>query len=122
MALNNLAYLYIEQDQLDEALTNAERARDLSPYNGAILDTVGWIYHLKGRNPEALEALQLAAALLPFEPTVQFHLGKSLMASGQKEIALRAFQRSLLLGRSFPEQEEARQLAGQLESAGTQGE
>lgn len=115
MALNNLAYLYIELGRLDEALTHAERARNLSPYNGAILDTLGWIYHLKGRHPEALEALQLAAALLPFEPTIQFHLGKSLMASGQEDFALRAFQRSLLLGRSFPEQEEARQLADRLE-------
>jgi tetratricopeptide (TPR) repeat protein len=105
MALNNLAYLYIELDRLDEALTYAERARDLNPYNGAILDTLGWIYYLKGRHPEALEALQLASALLPFEPTIQFHLGKSLMISGREEAALQAFQRSLLLGRHSRQEE-----------------
>ena len=114
-ALNNLAYLYSEQGKLDDALLYAEKARDISPYNGAVLDTLGWIYYLKDQPSEALENMRVASALLPFEPTVQFHLGKTLMANQKDALALRAFRRSLILSQNFPERGETERLTTQLE-------
>jgi len=113
-ALNNLAYLYVERNQNDEALSYAERAYVLQPYSGAVVDTLGWIYYRQGRFEDALERLRLAAALLPFEPTVHFHLGKALIENTQERLALGALQRALMLSEDFPERAETEQLASGL--------
>src|SRR5437879_13688046 len=48
VALNNLAFIKAEEGQdLDEALTMAQRARQGMPSSPDIMDTLGWIYLTK---------------------------------------------------------------------------
>jgi tetratricopeptide (TPR) repeat protein len=81
----------------------------------AFQDTYGWIAHRNGNHDEALTYLEPAAAGLPNDPVVQFHLGMTYLALGRVEDARRQLTRALeLAGDSpLPQFETARQtLAG----------
>jgi tetratricopeptide (TPR) repeat protein len=81
----------------------------------AFQDTYGWIAHRNGNYDEALTYLEPAAAGLPNDPVVQFHLGMTYLALGRVEDARRQLTRALeLAGDSpLPQFETARQtLAG----------
>ena len=59
IALNNLAYGLAEYaNQPDEALQVASRAKELSPDNATIDDTLGWIYYRKGLYSNAVQYLE----------------------------------------------------------------
>lgn len=60
IALNNLAYFYLEREQLDLALEHASKALKLQPNNNDILDTVGRIYLEKNDYQTAVEHLSKA--------------------------------------------------------------
>jgi tetratricopeptide (TPR) repeat protein len=62
-ALNDLACLLSDHSsQLDEALTYAQRAKELAPDDPAADDTLGWIFCRKGIYQRALTHLQSASA------------------------------------------------------------
>jgi Tfp pilus assembly protein PilF len=56
VVLNNLAYLLMEDNQLDDAFTFAERAFDLQPDNAATVDTYAQILVRQGKHEQALVA------------------------------------------------------------------
>ncbi len=87
---NNLASLLSSHRSDDESLARAEIiARRLRGSTvPAYQDTYGWIAHLRGRHADALAELEKAAAGLPDDPTVQYHLGMALLASGREDEAL----------------------------------
>jgi len=72
-ALNNLAWLYQEDNKLFEADQLATRAVKLSPENAAVLDTAGYI-KMKMDSAEAVELLERAVELAPNEKEIQQHL------------------------------------------------
>jgi len=54
LALNNAAYIYAEHlNDLDKALDYAQRAVEVSPNEGTVLDTLGWTLYRLGRYAEA---------------------------------------------------------------------
>ncbi len=56
MALNNLAFLMAETGgDLDDALTKAQRAKQLLPSLYEISDTLGWIYLKKNLADKAID-------------------------------------------------------------------
>jgi predicted Zn-dependent protease len=59
-ALNNLASLYLEENNLDQALLRAQQAFEQSPNNGFIADTYGWVLFKMGRNVDAERILAIA--------------------------------------------------------------
>lgn len=59
------------------------------------LDTLGWIYHLRGDEVSALPLLKTAAERLPTVGLVQYHLGIALSGLGQKEAARASLQKAL---------------------------
>jgi Flp pilus assembly protein TadD len=61
-----------------------EKARSLSPYDGYIVDSVGWAYYRMGRYPEAAKALEDAVLLVPADPTINDHLGDAYWRVGRK--------------------------------------
>jgi Flp pilus assembly protein TadD len=61
-----------------------EKARQLRPYDGYIVDSVGWAYYRLGRYDEAAKTLEAAVLLVPGDPTVNNHLGDALWKAGRK--------------------------------------
>jgi tetratricopeptide (TPR) repeat protein len=96
---NNLASLlgtFRDDDaSLERAWTIARRFRDFE--NPAIQDTYGWIAHRRGNSEEALNYLEPAAAELPSDIIVQFHLAEALFAVGRLEPALEQYRTTLEL-------------------------
>jgi tetratricopeptide (TPR) repeat protein len=80
-ALNLLAYtLASHGEDLSRAEQLARQAMSLRPADGAIIDTLGFVYLRRGETETALKWLKLAAALLPNEPEVLLHLALALFA------------------------------------------
>ncbi len=101
---NQLAYCHAEEGRdLDEALTFALKAVELSPDNGAIIDTLGWVYFKKGDYERAVEKLKLATQAIPNSPSVRYHLGMAYIKSGDSQNALNEFRNALKISEKFEE-------------------
>ncbi|MEM6421079.1 MAG: tetratricopeptide repeat protein [Pseudomonadota bacterium] len=119
---NNLASLLAtyrdDAESLERAWTVARRLRGLevAPFQ----DTYGWISYRRGDFDLALEHLEPAAAGLPDDPIVQYHLGMTYLALGQREAALAQLQHAVDLAGpddSRPQFEIARTEIAALEAA-----
>jgi len=65
-AANNLAWNLSERGKnLDEALGFAQVAKEKMPKSAAVMDTLGWLYYLKGSYLNAVAELQESAAWNP---------------------------------------------------------
>ena len=74
VVLNNIAYaLAIRRNAPADALPFAERAAQLLPRSGTILDTLAWIQHLLGNNELAVKLLDQAIGLEPAQPEIRLH-------------------------------------------------
>ena len=95
-AMNNLAYLLSETDGgLEEALTMARHAHTLLPELPEAADTLGWIYVKLDRAAEGLPILQELVRNQPADPEYRFHLGKALLATGDRLGAIQQLQKAL---------------------------
>jgi tetratricopeptide (TPR) repeat protein len=94
---NNLASLlgtYMDDEaSLERAWAVARRFRDVQI--PAMQDTFGWILHRRGSSEEALPYLEAAAAGLPSDPIVQYHLAEIYAALQLKENALQQYQKAV---------------------------
>lgn len=94
---NNLASLIstyrADEDSLDRAYSIARRLRgtDVAPF----ADTYGWIAYRRGDYDVALEHLERAAAGLPDNPLVQYHLGMTYLALERRGEALAQLMRAV---------------------------
>jgi tetratricopeptide (TPR) repeat protein len=83
--LNYLGYSWVDKgEHLTEALAMLEKARALSPYDGYIVDSVGWAYFRLGRYEEAAKTLENAVLLVPGDSTINEHLGDAYWRVGRK--------------------------------------
>jgi tetratricopeptide (TPR) repeat protein len=83
--LNYLGYSWVDRGRrIPEALTMLEKARTLRPYDGYIVDSVGWAYYKLGRYQEAARTLEAAVLLVPGDPTINDHFGDALWRAGRK--------------------------------------
>lgn len=83
--LNYLGYTWVDQGRnLPQALAMLQKARTLSPYDGYIVDSVGWAYFRMAKYKEAADALQAAVLLVPGDPTINEHLGDAYWMAGRK--------------------------------------
>ena len=98
LALNNLAYYYVEQDEkLDRALELAEKLAEAELNDPFVLDTMGWVYHRAGRHEEAIQYLQEASRSRTETGMIAYHLGEALRAANRRQDAEDAFQKALTL-------------------------
>jgi tetratricopeptide (TPR) repeat protein len=83
--LNYLGYSWVDQGRnLPQALAMLEKARALSPYDGYIVDSVGWAYFRLGRYQDAAKTLEQAVLLVPGDATINEHLGDAYWMTGRK--------------------------------------
>jgi tetratricopeptide (TPR) repeat protein len=96
VALNNLAFLLSEHGgDLDDALTKAQRAKQLLPDLSEVQDTLGWIYLKKNLTDEAVETFQKLVAKVPAQAVFRYHLGMAYSQKGDKTRALKELQDAL---------------------------
>jgi tetratricopeptide (TPR) repeat protein len=95
-ALNYIGYMLADRNmRLPESLDLITKALELSPENGAFLDSLGWVYFRLGRLPEAEENLRRAVSKTPSDPTVHDHIAQVLMAESKVQEAIQQWQTSL---------------------------
>ena len=116
---NNLASLISahrsDAESLERAHTIARRLRGTDV--PAFQDTYGWIQFRRGALDEALRYLEPAAAGLPEDPLVQFHLGMTYHALGRIQSARETLARAVALAGDspLPQFDEARSLLADLD-------
>ncbi|AKD26236.1 Outer membrane lipoprotein involved in outer membrane biogenesis [Polynucleobacter duraquae] len=77
-SLNALGYSLADRNQkLPEAFKLISKAHQLSPKDGFILDSLGWVNFRMGKNDLALEQLQQAFSMKP-EADIAAHIGEVL--------------------------------------------
>lgn len=115
---NNLASLIAahkdDTESITRAATIAKRLRELDI--PAFQDTYGWIAYRQGDFEEAVKHLEPAAAGLPDDPLVQFHLGMAYAAIGEVEKAKLQLNHSLQVadGNPLPQFDVARNKLNEL--------
>ena len=94
--LNHLGYNWIVLgERVNEGFALVERAAELAPDNGAILDSLGWGHFKLGRYEQAVEWLERAVELSPANATIHWHLGDAYARSGRELEAGFQWQRAL---------------------------
>lgn len=108
-ALNNLAYLLANSHQPDEALSFAQRAKELQPRLPQVEDTLGWVLVQKAIYGEAVSHLQSAAKAQPDDPVIRYHLGIAYWRSGDRTRGAELLAATLKTAPNLPEAALARQ-------------
>jgi tetratricopeptide (TPR) repeat protein len=98
LVLNYLAYSWTEQGvNLPQARRMIERAVELRPNDGAIIDSLGWVVFRQGDTAASVKLLERAVELTPSDWTVNLHLGDAYWAVGRKLEAQFQWRRALTL-------------------------
>jgi tetratricopeptide (TPR) repeat protein len=96
LALNNLAYISADADQnLDQAMSLAERAKKRMPKSASVSDTLGYVYYRKNLTEQAIRELQSAVDSDPKNAAFRLHLAMALLKRGDKSGAKREAQTAL---------------------------
>lgn len=83
--LNYLGYSWVEMGaNLKEALGMIQKAVDLRPSDGYIVDSLGWAYYKLGRYDDAVREMERAVSLKPEDPVLNDHLGDVYWRVGRK--------------------------------------
>jgi tetratricopeptide (TPR) repeat protein len=111
-ALNYIGYTWAERGlRLDEAERMINRAIELRPEDGFIVDSLGWVYYMRARPllqrgpsreatrylERALAELERADRLTGGDPVISEHLGDTYLLLDQKQRALEHFEEALSL-------------------------
>ena len=111
VALNNLAFIKAEEGQdLDEALTMAQRARQGLPNSPDVMDTLGWIYLKKNLSDDAIRTFKELLATEPNRASYHYHYGMALLQKGDKPSAKRELETAIRFNPSKDDGVKIRQL------------
>ncbi|HJZ65555.1 MAG TPA: tetratricopeptide repeat protein [Candidatus Acidoferrum sp.] len=95
-ALNYYGYMLGDLGiRLDEAEAMVKKALAEDAFNGAYLDSLGWIYYKQGKYAEAEDTLRKAAARETHDPTIHSHLGDVYARRGRVDLAAAQWEKSL---------------------------
>jgi tetratricopeptide (TPR) repeat protein len=115
VVLNNLAFLLAETGgDLNDALTKAQRAKQISPNIYEISDTLGWIYLKKGLADNAIDVFKELVAKEPHHATYHFHLGMAYSQKGDRTKAMEQLKEALKFNPSSDEKEKIQALITKL--------
>ena len=98
-ACNYLGYMWADRNEnLDEAERLILQAVRLDPYNGAYMDSLGWVWLRQGKFSKALtELMRAAEAMKKTDPVVFEHIGDAHEKLGRTADALHYWQKALQL-------------------------
>jgi tetratricopeptide (TPR) repeat protein len=115
VALNNLAYLLSEHGgDLNDALTKAQRAKQLLPGLSEVSDTLGWIYLKKNLTDNAIDIFKDLVTKVPSSAIFRYHLGMAYSQKGDKTRALKELQDALKFNPTKEDRERIQQLITRL--------
>jgi tetratricopeptide (TPR) repeat protein len=98
--------------RLDEAEALVQQALKEDPYNGAYLDSLGWIYFKENKLGASETTLRQAVARERHDATIHSHLGDLYAKMGRGELAAAEWEKSLMeWHRSLPADLEADKVA-----------
>jgi tetratricopeptide (TPR) repeat protein len=111
--LNYYGYMLGDLGQrLDEASSLVQRALREEPFNGAYLDSLGWIYYKQNKLDDAESTLRKALERDAHDPTIHSHLGDVYARLGRTEKATAEWEKSLSeWRRSLPSEVEPDKIA-----------
>jgi tetratricopeptide (TPR) repeat protein len=113
LVLNYLGYSWVDQGiNLQRGLTLIERAVQLKPDDGYIVDSLGWAHYKLGNFEEAVKHLDRAVELRPEDPVLNDHLGDAYWKVGRRREARFQWQQALTLE---PEPDDAAKIREKLE-------
>jgi len=84
VALNNLAWVLYQNNQLPEALKHAKQALALVPNHPQILDTVGIVLLKQNNLVDSIASLRKANELAPNDKDILLHLAQAYSQNGEK--------------------------------------
>jgi tetratricopeptide (TPR) repeat protein len=114
LVLNYLGYSWVDKGMhLAEAFRMIERAVQLRPNDGYIVDSLGWAHYRRGDYEQATRWLEQAVELRPQDPTINDHLGDAYWRAGRRAEARAQWERALLFK---PEPDEVKAIEGKLEN------
>jgi tetratricopeptide (TPR) repeat protein len=114
-AANNLAWNLAERGRnIDEALTYAQTAKAQMPDSAAVMDTLGWIYYLKGSYLNAIAEFQDSLARDPSNANINYHMGMAQYKNNDKIKAREFLQKALQLDPDFKGASEARKVLDEI--------
>lgn len=97
-ALNYLGYSWVDMNiNLDEGLQMIQRAVELRPSDGYIVDSLGWAFYRLDRFEDAVRELERAVGLMPADPVLNDHLGDAYWRVGRKREATFQWRHALAL-------------------------
>jgi len=108
--LNNLAYAYIENNQLDQALNYAQKAYDISPDNVVVIDTFATVFLQMKEYDKSLSLLRQAIAVNSEVQVVKYHIALALDGLNRREAAINQLVDVVQSNKDFEEKEEAKML------------
>jgi tetratricopeptide (TPR) repeat protein len=109
LSLNNLAYdLADHANQPAEALTFAQKAKELAPSDMRISDTLGWVLYRQGVYGSAISQLEEAAASnnavnTADQARIQYHLAMAYFKSGKARQGEERLESAMRLAPNIPE-------------------
>lgn len=113
-ALNYIGYTWADNGvNLEQALEYINRAVALSPEDGYIRDSLGWVYYRLGQLVRAVEELEKAITMADGDPVIYDHLGDVLRDLDRREEALEAYGKAL---ERFQEEEKKEAVRGKIET------
>ena len=98
-----------------------QKALEQEPFNGAYMDTLGWLYYRMGRLADAETNLMQALERVPHDPTMRDHLAEVLFQRSKYKEAVTQWEASLKEWQSSSpadmDQAEITKVRGKLDSA-----
>jgi len=111
--LNYLGYSWIDRgENLDRGLQMIQKAVELRPEDGYIVDSLGWAHYRLGDYSSAVQYLEKAIELVPEDPTINDHLGDAYWQSGRSVEARYQWRRALQFG---PQDDEIKPIQAKLD-------
>lgn len=100
--LNYLGYSWLERGiKFNEAFDLLSLAVKIQPNDAYILDSLGWAYFHLGDYRNSIEVLENALRILPFDPTLNNHLGDVYWKSGRIDEAISQWKKVLIFEPNF---------------------